>query len=90
MKLLRCHNCHAVFSLGLDTRDCPDCGKCGGRYLDNFDAIWWGDAVPLGFANGSFTEALRHQPETGPGRIFEAFIIEKNCPTFRQEEPHKV
>ena len=45
-------------------------------------ASYSGPGVPLGFANGSFTEALADQPQTGWGREFTAFVIEKDCPTF--------
>lgn len=42
-----------------------------------------GQCTPLGFANGSYHDALNNQPEVGPGRRFEAFVIEKKCLTIQ-------
>jgi hypothetical protein len=59
------------------------CGKVGGIYVNEIDACYWGDdAIPLGFANSSFIEAVRNQPEAGTGERFTAFVIPKKCPTF--------
>lgn len=60
-----------------------DCGKVGGKYVNDIDACYWGnDAIPLGFANDSFVEAVKNQPESGMGKRFIAFVIPKKCPTF--------
>ena len=85
MKLLFCKTCSAVFSLKGDKTNCPNCGSCGGYYTDGLNAVYWGEAVPLGFANDSFVSAIAHQPDESPGRQFTAFVIEKNCETFKHE-----
>ena len=56
--------------------------------MNKFDGIYTGPSIPLGFANHSFLEAVKNQPKKhqGPrtGERFEAFVIEKECPTFRK------
>lgn len=67
-----------------EVRKCS-CGCTWGKYIDNLNAEYGGeDAVPIGFANDSFRAALENQPETAPGELFCAFVIEKNCPTFKR------
>jgi len=83
MKLLFCKNCGHVFSLNGDKRDCP-CGECGGYYVDGINAQWWGNAVPLGISNQSLVHAIFCQSERS--QMFDAFVIENNCPTFKQVE----
>ena len=85
MKLLFCKNCKSVFSLTGDKKNC-DCDSCGGYYVDGLRAVWWGEAIPLGFSNESFVSALTNQPDQPPGRVFTAFVIEKSCFTFKQTE----
>jgi hypothetical protein len=60
------------------------CGQSGGRYLDDQNAILRGGAVPLGFDNGSFVEALKNQPQDGLGSRFTAFVIPKVCGSIRR------
>lgn len=87
MKLLYCRTCNSVFSLSGDKRDCPGCQKCGGYYVDGLNAVWWGDAIPLGFANDSFIRAQFNQLGTNQEfAAFTAFVIGENCPTFKQVE----
>lgn len=91
MKLLVCAKCSEVFSLSHEYKECKG-GHAGGRYVDNLNAHYWGPRETtfiLGFANGSFVDALRGQlmhgdlPPTelggygftSPGREFKAFII---------------
>lgn len=83
MKLILCTKCHDVFKLDVVDRSCK-CGACTGRYLKNeIDARYQGEhAVPLGFNNTLLAKAIKLQPEKGMGRVFEAFVIPKNCPTF--------
>lgn len=83
MKLIFCKECHDVIALHRDKLWCL-CGKSGGQYLDGINAVWWGPAVPLGFSNFSFNEARFDQSDDPPGRCFKAFVIEKNCKTFKQ------
>ncbi len=61
------------------------CGETFGVYTDGLNAEYGGDdAVPLGFANSSFSAALRKQPESGWGESFEAFVIPKKCETYKK------
>lgn len=86
MKLLYCLACSQVFSLTQDERSC-DCGDTRGAYLDHLNAWYAGEnAIPLGFANGSFVAAMRAQsdgldPEEF-GTRFTAFVIPKKCDSF--------
>ncbi len=82
MKLIFCPECWDVVKLDVDSvRKCK-CEKSSGVYLDDLNATYSGSAVPLGFSNPSLARALRSQPDFAPGRVFDAFVIEKNCPTF--------
>ena len=84
MKLIYCPHCEDIRKLSHQMAHCH-CGRSFGQYEDRgLNAIYGGDAVPLGFANSSFVDALRNQPEGGMGRCFEAFVIPKQCPTFKQ------
>lgn len=83
MKLLYCKGCGAVFSLSMDKRECF-CGGCGGYYIDVINARWWGEAIPLGFQNSSFNWALVNQPPLPSGILFNAFVIEHDCTTFKR------
>ena len=62
------------------------CGKSKGKYLDDLNAEYSGPAIPLGFYNTFFVNALKNQPKRVPGKEFEAFVIEKECPTFRKKK----
>ena len=82
MKLLYCNSCRDIVKLHRTTRTCH-CGESGGHYKqDGLHAIYYGPAIPLGFANSSFTEACDTQPEFGMGTTFTAFVIPKVCPTM--------
>ena len=82
MKLLFCNSCRDIVKLHRTTRTCH-CGESGGHYKeDGLNAIYYGPAVPLGFANSSFINALESQPEFGMGTTFTAFVIPKVCPTM--------
>ena len=82
MKLLHCNVCGDTVSLWDEIRQCH-CKKSWGKYCgDGLHAVIGGPCTPLGFANYSYQDALLHQPEVGPGRRFEAFVIEKKCPTI--------
>jgi hypothetical protein len=83
MKLIYCPACEDIVKCQKSGRTCQ-CGASGGRYTDSLNAIYWGEAVPLGLANSSFVQALRQQPESGMGSRFEAFVIPKICPTFKK------
>ena len=82
MKLLYCNTCRDIVKLYRTTRTCH-CGATGGHYKqDGLNAVYYGPAIPLGFANGSFHEALDNQPEFGMGTNYNAFVIPKVCPTM--------
>lgn len=88
MKLIFCEKCKDVVAIRPQKRSCF-CGASWGQYLNSLDAVFGGESIPLGFANSSFLEALRDQPTTGSGAVFMAFVIEKNCPTFRRDAETK-
>tara|TARA_R110000744_G_scaffold54762_2_gene116097 strand:+ start:238 stop:621 length:384 start_codon:yes stop_codon:yes gene_type:complete len=82
MKLLYCNTCRDIVKLYRTTRTCQ-CGATGGHYKqDGLNAIYYGPAIPLGFANNSFHEALDSQPDYGMGTNYSAFVIPKVCPTM--------
>ena len=82
MKLLYCNTCRDIVKLHRTTRTCQ-CGATGGHYKqDGLNAIYYGPAIPLGFANNSFHEALDSQPDYGMGTNYSAFVIPKVCPTM--------
>jgi len=82
MKLMCCTKCGDVVSLRSDERSCF-CGESKGKYKeDGLNAIISGPCIPLGFANSSFINALKNQPERGMGKEFTAFVIQKQCNTI--------
>tara|TARA_R110000772_G_scaffold258655_1_gene375946 strand:+ start:268 stop:651 length:384 start_codon:yes stop_codon:yes gene_type:complete len=82
MKLLYCNTCRDIVKLYRTTRTCQ-CGATGGHYKeDGLNAIYHGPAVPVGFHNTEFRNALREQPEYGKGRVYTSFVIPKVCPTM--------
>jgi len=99
MKLLLCIKCSDVIALKQGkTRHCS-CRKSGGRYIDNLNAEYWGEkAYLLGFANGSFVDAIRKQIKEGDltetmegiyagqakGRDFNAFIIPESASSIKK------
>lgn len=87
MKLIFCKECTDVVRLTTaDVKSC-DCGKSKGQYEEDGLHAWYsGPCMPLGFANSTFLRALQNQPETGWGETFDAFVIEKDCPTFIKKD----
>lgn len=83
MKLIFCTKCYDVIKLDSKLRKCK-CKKSGGRYLDDLNAEYWGDSIPLGFDNHSLVEAISSQPIQGNGKKFEAFVIPLICPTMKK------
>lgn len=83
MKLLFCKTCSDVIRITMDKIKYCDCGQTYGQYEEDGINAWFkGPAIPLGFANRSFLAALQNQPNEHWGKKFEAFVIEKRCPTF--------
>lgn len=85
MKLLYCPSCGDIFNLAVNKDKYCSCGEVHGYYTDILNAVYFGPAIPLGIANKSFTYALQFQRDRAPGTPFDAFVIEKNCPTFIKE-----
>ena len=85
MKLIYCPECGDVVCLTSDPRSCQ-CGNCWGQYTDAVNAMVSENAVVLGFANSSFTNALKNPPTdpNGPGKEFDAFIIPNGCATVKR------
>lgn len=81
MKLLFCPKCQDVLKLADFKREC-ECGKSFGYYTDSVNAVVGGKAIPVGFANYSFIQATKEQPEEGLGKTFEAFVIPKYVPSI--------
>lgn len=81
MKLILCPHCSDLFRLTHTYKTC-ECGESAGNYVDDLYAVTYGKAIPVGFANSSFVEAIRKQPESGMGKEFTAFVIPKQCPTI--------
>lgn len=82
MKLLMCLECNDIFNLDMSEKSCR-CGRSKGRYINQQLAEYTGKfAVPLGFSNPSFIQAIKDQPNEGMGKEFTAFVIPKNCETF--------
>ena len=86
MKLLLCNSCEDIVKLSKTTRTCQ-CGATGGHYKeDGLNAIYYGPAIPLGFANSEFHKAIDGQPEYGDGYRYTSFVIPKVCPTMEHVE----
>jgi hypothetical protein len=84
MKLLFCNDCLSVFSLSPNIIKKCDCGNSEGKYSDNLNAVYKGNCIPLGFHNTEFINALKTQPKSGWGSDFKAFVIAKECETFKK------
>jgi len=86
MKLIICERCDDVVKLSTkEWRSC-ECGASGGRYMDDLNAEIWGSCQAIGFSNPSLVDALKRQPETGWGVVFEAFVIPRIVPTIRRRD----
>jgi hypothetical protein len=82
MKLIYCSLCHDIIRLRRQVTTCK-CGLSHGTYLNDLNAVYSGDAIPLGIDNSSFIDALKNQPKKGQGVRFEAFVIPFECATFK-------
>jgi len=85
MKLVLCTKCQDIVRLmSKGPRWCV-CHRSGGQYLDDILAEYWGRwAIPLGINNHSLVDAIQDQPKFGLGTRFDAFVIPKECPTFKK------
>ncbi len=86
MKLLFCPHCTDIVRLKKMPKTC-DCGKVGGRYLeDGLIMGHFGEGIPLFISNSSFAEAIENRPDSGLGSEFTASVIQKDCDTIRHHE----
>lgn len=85
MKLIFCKECTDVVRLTTAMVKSCECGKSSGQYVDHINAWYKGPCMPLGFNNASFSKVLKNPPLTGWGKPFDAFVIEKDCPTFKNQ-----
>jgi len=86
MKLIFCPTCWDVIKLRNEKVSC-ECGKSTGFYLeDGLHAEIGGEAIPIGFLNKSFVDAIQDRPQNGSGREFTAFIIPRECHTVKEME----
>ncbi|MDD3014335.1 MAG: hypothetical protein PHC34_11590 [Candidatus Gastranaerophilales bacterium] len=81
MKLIYCSNCHDVVRLMENRRFC-ECKNIWGRYVDNLYAEISEQAIPIGFENSSFYNAIKNRPKEGMGIKFNAFSIPEKCKTI--------
>ena len=83
MKLLYCKSCQDVVRplIGIE-RTCK-CGKSSiVAQLDGITISYTGEQCTIfGIHNPSFIDALHHQPESGQGKDFTAFVLPKKCAT---------
>ena len=85
MKLITCPTCSDIIALRkYVTRTC-ECGASWGQYTGDLSATYGGKAIPLGISNHSLIVALRAHLKHGTGQDFDAFVITKDCATFKQE-----
>ena len=86
MKLFYCPKCDDVVKCDYVIRMCK-CGASYGYYkTDDYNAVYSGEAIPLGIDNSSLRDALINNTQNqGPlGTRFEAFVIPGNCKTFKK------
>ena len=83
MKLFFCDQCQDVVRMVGRWRRC-ECGKAAGRYVDTVLAQVTGTAIPLGFDNREFVNALHSHRRLQLTENFRAFIIEHPCRTIEQ------
>ena len=84
MKLLFCLDCEDVKKLDTDWVFC-NCGKTAARYLeDKLHSEYRGaTAIPVGFDNYSFAQAVRQRRDHGSNWRFEAFTIPADADTVK-------
>jgi hypothetical protein len=80
MKLFFCPFCKDILALRKHYRSC-ECGRSGGKYIDNINAEISGEAIALGIHNMSLGTAIGLQPLKGWGKRIDAFVIPKICST---------
>lgn len=95
MKLLFCPRCSDVTKLKVQERRECACGKSWGMYIDELNAEYGGEAVPLGFSNPSLLEALKErdrqildgvEASAQWGITFTAFTIPTGAPSVEMRD----
>ena len=87
MKLLLCPACGDVRALHVTCLTKCMCGASSGRYNpDGYTAVLFGKAIPLGFTNSSFREAIKNRPQSGQGSEFVAFVIPFHSTSIKKED----
>ncbi len=81
MTLIYCPKCGDVRKLDFRVTTCKCGASKGWNVLDELNAVIQGAAIPIGFTNDSFSNALRKRRPNGLGKLFNAFVIPKDCPT---------
>jgi len=90
MKLLLCKECQDIVRLIQEEKRVCKCGKVGGKYTDDLNAVYFGEmAIPIGFANSTLFKAVHNQPKDGMGENFTAFVIPKTCSTYELVLEHE-
>jgi hypothetical protein len=83
-KLLVCTYCDDIVSLRLMPRSC-ECGRSQGSILSEGRCEVIGKyAVPIGFVNHSFVNAVKFRPGRGLGLRFEAFVFPQVSEAVKQ------
>ena len=92
MKLIYCRKCGDMFNLSLSRKSCS-CGEVSGKYTDDVNAVYKGDAIPFCHGNYSFAHAFNKQkekdiaePNEFYGERFEAWICPANSTSFVKED----
>lgn len=85
MKLIFCKECQDVIKLDLKERTCK-CKKSGGRYLDDINAEFWGESIPMGIDNKSLKYAVNDYNNYHYGGYITAFVITDDgvCKTMKR------
>lgn len=82
MKLIFCPHCGDIVKLRSESWRSCYCGESYGVYHnDGLHASIAGGALPIGFDNFTFVDAVMNQPTRGMGARFTAFVIPKECDT---------
>ena len=85
MKLILCPKCSDVVKFGKRRKRHCRCKKSWGKYTGELHGEYGGEAIPIGFANGSLIDAIKGIPDDAVwGKSFEAFVIPKNSRTCKK------
>lgn len=85
MKLLHCSKCNDIVALRDKKRYCL-CKASAGRYIDDIKVLVSGPCNVLGFANTSFTQAIKESNYIeNTGSKFTAFVIPSSTTAIREK-----